>query len=137
MIFIKFRKSKSKILLKYKKKKKFYKKINSLSSIPFYLKNPPHVYAIAESAYRTMRTNNRNQCIIISGESGAGKTEASKKLMEYITAVSKNSDSVAKIKSMLLESNPILEAFGNAKTVKKKQQIQIQNFLMVFFFQSR
>ena len=107
--------------------------------------NPPHIYAIAESAYTNMRNSGSNCCVIISGESGAGKvetfnlnkmkrfvsfflleinffpfflhqkklkTENSKKIMEYITAVSKNSESVAKVKSMLLESNPILEAFG-------------------------
>ena len=54
--------------------------------------------------------------IIISGESGAGKTEASKKIMQYVAAVSSSTATVDKIKEKLLASNPILEAFGNAKT---------------------
>ena len=62
-----------------------------------------------------------NQCVIISGESGAGKTEASKVLMQYIAAVSKSANynqEVHNIKNQLLESNPLLEAFGNSKTLR-------------------
>eukprot|EP01091_Cochliopodium_minus_P002670 TRINITY_DN1251_c0_g1_i2.p1 TRINITY_DN1251_c0_g1~~TRINITY_DN1251_c0_g1_i2.p1 ORF type:complete len:527 (-),score=175.60 TRINITY_DN1251_c0_g1_i2:1721-3274(-) len=108
------------------------KVINDYVSKKIY-ENPPHVYAIAEAAYRNMRSNNANQCVIISGESGAGKTEASKKLMEYITAVSKNSESVGKVKSMLLESNPILESFGNAKTVRNDNSSRFGKYMEIMF----
>ena len=80
---------------------------------------PPHVYAIAEDAYKNMMFEHEDQSIIISGESGAGKTEASKKIMEYIAAVSvAGSERVTYVKDIFLESNPLLEAFGNAKTLR-------------------
>jgi myosin-1 len=63
-----------------------------------------------------MTHNNRDQCIIISGESGAGKTEASKQIMQYIAAISHSSKEIDRVKDNLLRSNPILEAFGNAKS---------------------
>ena len=53
--------------------------------------NAPHVYSTAESAYRSMTTSLTNQCVVITGESGSGKTEASKKVMEYVAAMSSNS----------------------------------------------
>lgn len=56
--------------------------------------------------------------VIISGESGAGKTEASKKVMQYVAAVSGSSDKVNRIKDKLLTTNPVLESFGNAKTTR-------------------
>jgi len=56
-----------------------------------------------------------NLIYLISGESGAGKTEASKKIMQFISAVSKSREEVARVKDKLLDSNPVLEAFGNAK----------------------
>uniref|UniRef100_T1IUX4 Myosin motor domain-containing protein n=1 Tax=Strigamia maritima TaxID=126957 RepID=T1IUX4_STRMM len=77
---------------------------------------PPHIYAIADVAYRSMRDKNLDQCMIISGESGSGKTEASKLVMHYVAAVSGKGREVDCIKEQLLQSNPLLEAFGNAKT---------------------
>jgi len=65
-----------------------------------------------------MRDRNIDQCIIITGESGAGKTEASKIIMKYIAAVSGSSAEVDRVKDQLLNSNPVLEAFGNAKTTR-------------------
>ncbi|MDP2437463.1 MAG: hypothetical protein Q8P67_17095 [archaeon] len=79
----------------------------------------PHVYALAEQAYRRMLYERENQSIIISGESGAGKTENSKRIMDYIAAVSKSGAArVEYVKNIFLGSNPLLEAFGNAKTVR-------------------
>lgn len=83
------------------------------------LEMTPHVYAIAESMYYNMKAYSENQCVIISGESGAGKTEAAKKIMEYIAAVSESSASgIGGIKDMVLATNPLLESFGCAKTLR-------------------
>ena len=79
----------------------------------------PHVYGIAESAYYNMNAYHENQCVIISGESGAGKTEAAKRIMQYIAAVSGGADSsIQQIKDMVLATNPLLESFGCAKTLR-------------------
>lgn len=88
------------------------------------LEMPPHVFAVAESAYYKMINEKENQCVIISGESGAGKTEAAKRIMQYIAAVSADSGAAAGgggiegIKEMVLATNPLLESFGCAKTLR-------------------
>lgn len=83
------------------------------------LEVPPHVFSIAESAYYNMNAYHENQCVIISGESGAGKTEAAKRIMQYIAAVSGGHDSsIQEIKDMVLATNPLLESFGCAKTLR-------------------
>ena len=83
------------------------------------LEMTPHVYAIAEGSYYNMQAYNENQCVIISGESGAGKTEAAKRIMQYIAAVSGGSGSgIQDIKDMVLATNPLLESFGCAKTLR-------------------
>ncbi|NXA01204.1 MYO1A protein, partial [Nesospiza acunhae] len=69
----------------------------------------PHIYAIADDAYRSLRDRDRDQCILITGESGAGKTEASKLVMSYVAAVSSKGEEVNKVKEQLLQSNPVLE----------------------------
>ncbi|NWH67957.1 MYO1A protein, partial [Geococcyx californianus] len=69
----------------------------------------PHIYAIADDAYRSLRDRDRDQCILITGESGAGKTEASKLVMSYVAAVSSKGEEVGKVKEQLLQSNPVLE----------------------------
>eukprot|EP00301_Raphidiophrys_heterophryoidea_P007483 c12893_g1_i2.p1 GENE.c12893_g1_i2~~c12893_g1_i2.p1 ORF type:complete len:1245 (-),score=362.38 c12893_g1_i2:189-3923(-) len=94
---------------------------------------PPHVYALAEDTYRTMLSEETSQCIIISGESGAGKTEASKLIMQYIAAVSGNGQGVEHIKHVILESNPLLEAFGNAKTNRNNNSSRFGKFFQIFF----
>ena len=82
------------------------------------LDNPPHVYAVAEAAYRAMIADEEPQSIMISGESGAGKTEASKHIQHYIAEISGGGEAVQAVKQVFLESNPLLEAFGNAKTLR-------------------
>jgi myosin-1 len=83
------------------------------------LEVPPHVFSIAETAYYNMNAYHENQCVIISGESGAGKTEAAKRIMQYIAAVSGGQDSsIQEIKDMVLATNPLLESFGCAKTLR-------------------
>ena len=66
-------------------------------------------FSVADDAYRNMRDRNIDQCILITGESGAGKTEASKIIMKYIAAVSGSSAEVDRVKDQLLNSNPVLE----------------------------
>ena len=81
---------------------------------------PPHIYAIAEEAYRQIveaPQGVRNQSILVSGESGAGKTESVKIMMQYLAVVSKSGDT-NKTAAQVLASNPLLEAFGNARTLR-------------------
>jgi myosin heavy subunit len=78
----------------------------------------PHVYGLAERAYRSMVTKRQPQAVIISGESGAGKTESAKLLLHYVSSVSGNSKVAQFVKNVILDCNPLLESFGNAKTVR-------------------
>mmetsp|Transcript_3556 Transcript_3556/g.4065 ORF Transcript_3556/g.4065 Transcript_3556/m.4065 type:complete len:840 (-) Transcript_3556:107-2626(-) len=96
--------------------------------------NNPHVYAIAESAYRNMVENLQNECVVITGESGSGKTEAAKKVMEYVAAMSSKSKEVQRVKNQLLESNPLLETFGNAKTVRNDNSSRFGKYMEILFF---
>ncbi|ORX94706.1 myosin 1 [Basidiobolus meristosporus CBS 931.73] len=98
------------------------------------LEVPPHVYAIAEAAYHNMVSYKENQCVIISGESGAGKTEAAKKIMEYIATVSgEESSSIREIKDMVLATNPLLESFGCAKTLRNNNSSRHGKYLEIKF----
>lgn len=78
----------------------------------------PHIFALANAAYTNVRRSGLDTCVVISGESGAGKTEASKHLLRFVAAISTETHraEIDRVKNMLLASNPILEAFGNAKT---------------------
>lgn len=93
----------------------------------------PHVYAIAEDAYRSLLNEGQNQCIIITGESGSGKTETSKLIMQYIAAVTGKTTNVQKVKEQILESNPVLEAFGNAKTVQNNNSSRFGKYFEIQF----
>ncbi|KAI0778983.1 P-loop containing nucleoside triphosphate hydrolase protein [Trametes elegans] len=98
------------------------------------LEVPPHVFAIAESAYYNMNAYHENQCVIISGESGAGKTEAAKRIMQYIAAVSGGQDSsIQEIKDMVLATNPLLESFGCAKTLRNNNSSRHGKYLEIMF----
>ncbi|KAG6041812.1 class II myosin [Claviceps citrina] len=98
------------------------------------LEMPPHVFAIAESAYYNMKAYQENQCVIISGESGAGKTEAAKRIMQYIANVSgEQSGDIKEIKEMVLATNPLLESFGNAKTLRNNNSSRFGKYLQIHF----
>jgi myosin I len=98
------------------------------------LEVPPHVFAIAESAYYNMKGYGENQCVIISGESGAGKTEAAKRIMQYIANVSGGTDSsIQATKDMVLATNPLLESFGNAKTLRNNNSSRFGKYLELQF----
>ncbi|XP_042747566.1 unconventional myosin-Ia isoform X1 [Lagopus leucura] len=93
----------------------------------------PHIYAIADDAYCSLRDRDQDQCILITGESGAGKTEASKLVMSYVAAVSSKGEEVDKVKEQLLQSNPVLEAFGNAKTIRNDNSSRFGKYMDVEF----
>uniref|UniRef100_A0A8C3D7B4 Unconventional myosin-Ia n=1 Tax=Corvus moneduloides TaxID=1196302 RepID=A0A8C3D7B4_CORMO len=93
----------------------------------------PHIFAIADDAYRSLRDRDRDQCILITGESGAGKTEASKLVMSFVAAVSSKGEEVNKVKEQLLQSNPVLEAFGNAKTVRNDNSSRFGKYMDIEF----
>ncbi|KAF7591496.1 class II myosin [Aspergillus hancockii] len=98
------------------------------------LEVPPHVFGVAESAYYNMKSYKDNQCVIISGESGAGKTEAAKRIMQYIASVSGGSDSsIQQTKDMVLATNPLLESFGNAKTLRNNNSSRFGKYLELEF----
>ncbi|KAG9233170.1 P-loop containing nucleoside triphosphate hydrolase protein [Amylocarpus encephaloides] len=98
------------------------------------LEMPPHVFAVAEASYYNMNAYKENQCVIISGESGAGKTEAAKRLMQYIANVSGgNNSSIQQTKDMVLATNPLLEAFGNAKTLRNNNSSRFGKYLQLQF----
>lgn len=77
---------------------------------------PPHIFAIADNAYYNMLKEKRNQCIVISGESGSGKTESTNFLLHHLTALSQKGAHGSGVEQTILSAGPVLEAFGNAKT---------------------
>jgi len=107
---------------------------------------PPHVFAITDIAYRSMLQDREDQSILCTGESGAGKTENTKKVIQYLAFVAaskpkssshipaSNSDlSFGELEQQLLKANPILEAFGNAKTVKNDNSSRFGKFIRINF----
>ncbi|XP_072837845.2 unconventional myosin-Ie [Pogona vitticeps] len=95
--------------------------------------NPPHIYALADSMYRNMIIDRENQCVIISGESGAGKTVGAKYIMSYISKISGGGPKVQHVKDIILQSNPLLEAFGNAKTVRNNNSSRFGKYFEIQF----
>ncbi|XP_067646670.1 unconventional myosin IC isoform X2 [Eurosta solidaginis] len=94
---------------------------------------PPHVFAVTDNAFRSLIEENRDQCVLISGESGSGKTEASKKVLQYIAACSGHQATVESVKEKLLKSNPVLEAFGNAKTNRNVNSSRFGKYMDIQF----
>ncbi|KZV21513.1 myosin-6-like, partial [Dorcoceras hygrometricum] len=97
----------------------------------------PHPFAIADSAYRQLMMNEGvSQSILVSGESGAGKTESTKLLMQYLAYMGGRSAAEGRtVEQQVLESNPVLEAFGNAKTVRNNNSSRFGKFVEIQFDQ--
>uniref|UniRef100_A0AAY5E8Q9 Myosin-9 n=1 Tax=Electrophorus electricus TaxID=8005 RepID=A0AAY5E8Q9_ELEEL len=111
---------------------------------------PPHIYAITDTAYRSMMQDREDQSILCTGESGAGKTENTKKVIQYLAHVASSSktkrdpvilvvllhmeiNDCGELERQLLQANPILEAFGNAKTVKNDNSSRFGKFIRINF----
>ena len=97
---------------------------------------PPHLWAITETAYRNMLQNSKDQSMLITGESGAGKTENTKKVIGYfaqVGATGKTSSKKVSLEDQVVQTNPILEAFGNAKTVRNDNSSRFGKYLEVLF----
>uniref|UniRef100_A0A4W5RS96 Myosin, heavy chain 10, non-muscle n=1 Tax=Hucho hucho TaxID=62062 RepID=A0A4W5RS96_9TELE len=126
--------------------------INPYKYLPIYSENiiemyrgkkrhemPPHIYAISESAYRCMLQDREDQSILCTGESGAGKTENTKKVIQYLAHVAsshkgkKDHSIPGELERQLLQANPILESFGNAKTVKNDNSSRFGKFIRINF----
>uniref|UniRef100_A0A915EIQ5 Uncharacterized protein n=1 Tax=Ditylenchus dipsaci TaxID=166011 RepID=A0A915EIQ5_9BILA len=106
---------------------------------------PPHLFAVSDEAYRNMLQNHENQSMLITGESGAGKTENTKKVIAYFAAVGasqkeKNKAAVTAdsakqvtLEDQIVQTNPVLEAFGNAKTVRNNNSSRFGKFIRIHF----
>ncbi|XP_077436040.1 unconventional myosin-X isoform X2 [Vanacampus margaritifer] len=127
-----------------------YKQIAGLydgASVDLYSKHqmgelPPHIFAIANECYRCLWKRNDSQCVLISGESGAGKTESTKLLLKFLSVMSQNSvgtpasERTTRVEQALIQSSPIMEAFGNAKTVYNNNSSRFGKFIQLHFSQN-
>ncbi|CAH8583032.1 unnamed protein product [Schistosoma turkestanicum] len=112
---------------------------------------PPHIFAIADGAYRSMLQDREDQSILCTGESGSGKTENTKKVIQYLASVATSAKhqktsarnvlskintkdfNIGELEAQLLKANPILEAFGNAKTIKNDNSSRFGKFIRINF----
>ncbi|KAI8847709.1 P-loop containing nucleoside triphosphate hydrolase protein [Chytridium lagenaria] len=95
----------------------------------------PHLFAVAEEAYRSMIRDKKNQSIIVSGESGAGKTQSAKYIMRYfaVDGSGHNSGKKSEIEEAVLSTNPIMEAFGNSKTTRNDNSSRFGKYIEIIF----
>lgn len=130
--------------------------INPYRRLPIYSKNvvdkyrgkrrtemPPHLFSIADNAYANMLIDRENQSMLITGESGAGKTENTKKVISYFALVAAQSsakeeegDATKKkgtLEDAIVQANPVLEAYGNAKTVRNNNSSRFGKFVRIHF----
>jgi len=100
---------------------------------------PPHIFAIADGAYQSMINHGKNQSILVTGESGAGKTENTKKVIGYFAEIAAGSEKAktnkVSLEDQIVQTNPVLEAFGNAKTVRNDNSSRFGKFIRIHFNQ--
>eukprot|EP00127_Corallochytrium_limacisporum_P001319 Clim_evm9s51 gene=Clim_evmTU9s51 len=94
---------------------------------------PPHLFAIANEAFTLLERTQDSQCVVISGESGAGKTESTKLILKYLAATNRSRSNVIE---QIIESNPILEAFGNAKTLRNNNSSRFGKYMELWYDES-
>lgn len=100
---------------------------------------PPHLFAVSDGAYVNMLTNHENQSMLITGESGAGKTENTKKVIAYFATIGastkkeESSEKKASLEDQVVQTNPVLEAYGNAKTVRNDNSSRFGKFIRIHF----
>ncbi|XP_063590057.1 myosin heavy chain, muscle-like [Penaeus indicus] len=97
---------------------------------------PPHLFAISDGAYTNMMQDRMNQSMLITGESGAGKTENTKKVLSYfanVGASEKKGEKKQNLEDQIIQTNPVLEAFGNAKTVRNDNSSRFGKFIRIHF----
>ncbi|CAO3569449.1 unnamed protein product [Mortierella alpina] len=94
----------------------------------------PHIFAVSDAAYHDMLQDRDNQSILITGESGAGKTENTKKVIQYLASIaSDKNNKIGKLESQILQANPILESFGNAQTIRNNNSSRFGKFIRIEF----
>jgi hypothetical protein len=94
---------------------------------------PPHVYGLANNTYVNMLRDGEDQSVVISGESGAGKTEETKMCLEFLAAVASDDRATTRPEQLLLKSSPILEAMGNAKTIRNNNSSRFGKYMQIRF----
>ncbi|ELK03877.1 Myosin-3 [Pteropus alecto] len=102
---------------------------------------PPHIFSISDNAYQFMLTDRENQSILITGESGAGKTVNTKRVIQYFATIAATGDLAKKkdskmkgtLEDQIISANPLLEAFGNAKTVRNDNSSRFGKFIRIHF----
>nr|CAB3264111.1 myosin-7 [Phallusia mammillata] len=100
---------------------------------------PPHLFSVADNAYHDMLMDRENQSILITGESGAGKTENTKKVIQYFaniaaqTTQKPDSEKKANLEDQIVQTNPVLEAWGNAKTIRNNNSSRFGKFIRIHF----
>ncbi|XP_063079460.1 myosin-6 [Engraulis encrasicolus] len=99
---------------------------------------PPHIFSISDNAYQYMLTDRENQSVLITGESGAGKTVNTKRVIQYFASIAavggaKRDESKGTLEDQIIQANPALEAFGNAKTVRNDNSSRFGKFIRIHF----
>jgi len=93
----------------------------------------PHAFAVADESYRNLLNDRESQSMLVTGESGAGKTENTKKIIQYLASIAGRSGAEGKLEQQLLQCNPLLEALGNAKTTKNDNSSRFGKFIKITF----
>merc|ERR1711963_395384 len=100
---------------------------------------PPHIFGVAEGSYNGMQQSSKNQSILITGESGAGKTENTKKVISYFASIGasgKKKEGEPGLEDKIVQTNPVLEAWGNARTVRNDNSSRFGKFIRIWFNQA-